>query len=98
DFHVTGVQTCALPIYHGVAFQPFRSAHELVGGNEHEILWTPLLVKAPGQTEGAVDDGNVLSLDVVPTIASILGIDLPWEVDGIQIGRASCRDRSSPAA
>lgn len=68
---------------HGVAFQPFRSAHELVGGNEHEILWTPLLVKAPGQTEGAVDDGNVLSLDVVPTIASILGIDLPWEVDGI---------------
>ncbi|MFS8586527.1 MAG: sulfatase-like hydrolase/transferase, partial [Acidimicrobiia bacterium] len=68
---------------HGVAFQPFRPTRELVAGNEHEILWTPLLVKAPGQTAGAVDDANVRSIDVVPTIASILGIDLPWEVDGV---------------
>lgn len=73
---------------HGMAFQPRSPSRELVGGNEHEIMWTPLLVKAPGQTEGVVDDGNVLSIDVVPTVAAILGIDLPWEVDGLPVDRA----------
>lgn len=68
---------------HGVSFMPFAPARGMVRGNEHEIMWSPLLVKAPGQTDGVVDDSNVLSIDVVPTIADELGIDLPWEVDGI---------------
>ena len=33
------------------------------------IAYTPLLVKAPGQQDGAVDDANVMSFDLVPTIA-----------------------------
>jgi hypothetical protein len=45
-------------------------------------MWTPLIVKAPGQTEPRVDDANVESIDVLPTLAAAIGVDLPWPVDG----------------
>ena len=44
--------------------------------------WVPLFVKEPGQTEGVVSDANVLTVDVVPTIADVLDIDIPYPVDG----------------
>ena len=34
----------------------------------------PFFVKAPGQTEGEVDDSLVRNIDVVPTIADLLDI------------------------
>ena len=42
----------------------------------------PLFVKEPGQTEGDVSDANVLTIDVLPTIADVLDIEIPFEVDG----------------
>jgi hypothetical protein len=39
-------------------------------------------VKAPGQKAGEIDDRNARSIDVLPTIADVLGVDLPWKVDG----------------
>lgn len=68
---------------HGVAFTPGTSLRGLAADNYEQIMWTPLLVKAPGQTAGAVDDRNILSVDVVPTIADMLGVEIPWSVDGI---------------
>lgn len=74
---------------HGVSFAPHTPTREMVGGNEEHILWTPLFLKPPGQTSGAVDDSNVLTIDVAPTIADELGIDLPWSVDGLAVGTAA---------
>src|SRR5690606_27763148 len=74
---------------HGVSFAPHTPTREMVGGNEEHILWTPLFIKAPGQTTGAIDDSNVLTIDVAPTIAAELGIDLPWSVDGTPVGAAA---------
>jgi hypothetical protein len=71
---------------HGVSFAPGAPTREVVAGNEEQILWTPLLVKAPGQTRGEVDDSNVLSIDILPTVAGVLGIEIPWEVDGAPAG------------
>ncbi|HEX6167379.1 MAG TPA: sulfatase-like hydrolase/transferase [Acidimicrobiales bacterium] len=72
---------------HGYAFtegSPMRAVDE---GNFDEILWTPLFVKAPGQRVGAIDDSNVNSTDILPTVAAELGIDeLPWELDGRPLG------------
>jgi hypothetical protein len=70
---------------HGSSFLPDQFARRLTEENMEQILWTPLLIKAPGQTEPVVDDANVMSIDVVPTIAEALGVDLPWEVDGLPI-------------
>ena len=67
---------------HGMAFtkgQPLRGVSEQ---NYPQIMWTPLFVKTPGQTTGAIDDRVVESIDIVPTIADILDQKLPWRVDG----------------
>jgi hypothetical protein len=52
-------------------------------GNSHEIMWTPFFIKPPGQTAGSVDDGRVETIDILPTIADVLGFDLPDDVDGV---------------
>ena len=67
---------------HGVAFTKGSPYRGVTMTNFHEIMWTPLLVKAPHQDAGEVSDARVLSIDVLPTIADRLGIDLPWAVDG----------------
>ena len=53
--------------------------------NWHEIIPVPMFVKLPGQTEGRLEDRNVENIDLLPTIADVLGVELPWEVDGISL-------------
>ncbi|HEX2576002.1 MAG TPA: sulfatase-like hydrolase/transferase [Aquihabitans sp.] len=67
---------------HGVAFSPGEPLRDLTPGNATQISYPPLMVKAPGQTQGAVDDGNVISLDLLPTVADHAGVEIPWKVDG----------------
>jgi hypothetical protein len=67
---------------HGASFagnQPFRG---VAGSTYPNIVWTPLIVKAPQQTRGRIDDRAARSIDVVPTIADYLDVTLPWHVDG----------------
>lgn len=75
---------------HGVAFRPGElvrgvDTDELAEEILPEIAWVPLFVKAPGQTAGEVSDANVELIDVVPTVADLLGVELPWDVDGISL-------------
>ena len=52
-------------------------------------MWTPLIVKSPGQRTGVVDDRNTQSVDVLPTIAAELGVELPWDdLDGVPVDEA----------
>jgi hypothetical protein len=67
---------------HGVAFRPRRPIRGLSRATASDIAWVPLLIKAPGQTRGGPDDRPAESIDIVPTIAAHLGIDVPWDVDG----------------
>lgn len=80
---------------HGVAFTPDASLRGLAADNYEQIMWTPLLVKAPGQTEAVVDDRDVRSVDVVPTIADMLGVEIPWSVDGASIAGGDERDSAT---
>ncbi len=66
---------------HGVAFaaSPIRGVS---AENYPEIAWTPLMVKAPGQASGKIDDRAALGIDVLPTIAQQLEVKLPAPVDG----------------
>lgn len=82
---------------HGASFAPDTMSRGLTEENYEQIMWTPLLVKGPGQTAGSIDDGDVRSVDVMPTIADLLGVDVPWDVDGEPIGHATDRDgRTKP--
>jgi hypothetical protein len=73
---------------HGVAFTPLegiRSVTKQAEGNYQQILWTPLFVKYPGQAAGKVDDRPAQSIDILPTVAQVLGTKVPWKIDGTSL-------------
>lgn len=77
---------------HGDAFVANQPERGVSRAQYEQILWAPLLVKAPHQAKAVVNDDNVMSIDVLPTIADLLGVDLPWHVDGRPARTAGERD------
>jgi hypothetical protein len=71
---------------HGVSLRPGDRARSFSGDNAAEVLSVPLIVKPPAATaavaRGTIDDANAETIDVAPTVARVLGIELRWPVDG----------------
>jgi hypothetical protein len=67
---------------HGTSFRVGQPRRALVAGNEADILSVPLFIKSPHQTEGQVSDRPVESVDLLPTIADVVGITLEDPPDG----------------
>jgi hypothetical protein len=65
-----------------------------VGYVDH-FVGVPLFIKLPGQKEGRIDDRNVESVDIFPTIAETLGIELSEPVDGIPVSQERRRPRKT---
>jgi hypothetical protein len=81
----TGVYDDALVVVtadHGVSFRVGESRRGATPGNLQDIAFVPLFVKSPGQRRGAVVDYHVETIDILPTIADVLDIRIPWRVDG----------------
>jgi hypothetical protein len=70
---------------HGASFRPGLEFRHVRRENFAEIAGVPLFVKYPGQTDGVVDRRAARTIDVLPTIAEVLGIRLPWDVDGASL-------------
>ena len=68
---------------HGISFQAEGTKRSADQTNMREIIGVPLFVKRSGQTRGNVSDRNVESIDILPTVADLLGVALPWRVDGV---------------
>lgn len=67
---------------HGASFFPNEYFRKPVPSNFHEIMLVPLLIKVPYQNAGKILDRNVETIDILPTVSDILGVSLPWPVDG----------------
>jgi hypothetical protein len=83
--HETGLYDRSLVVVvadHGVSFRPHGERRRVDEGNMEEIAFVPLFVKPPGQTDGAIVDDHARTTDILPTIADILGVDVPWATDG----------------
>lgn len=80
---------------HGVSFRPGHSRRIPDADNLADILSVPLFIKLPGQTAGLVDDRNVESVDLLPTIAEVAGFDLPEPTDGTSVTNPQRRTRKS---
>ena len=80
---------------HGVSFNLETPMREITAETIDAVAYTPLLIKEPGQRAGRVDDSNVLSTDILPTIADVLGIELPEPVDGAVLGSDAIQQRGS---
>jgi hypothetical protein len=72
---------------HGKAFRPGVSKRTLSKDNAPDILQIPLFVKLPEQKEGKISDRPVSNLDILPTIADVLGSKIPWDVHGYSMIR-----------
>ena len=68
---------------HGITVRP-NTQHRRIVTEETvgDIAAIPLFIKRPHQEEGGVDDYRAETVDIMPTIAATLGIDLPWATDG----------------
>ncbi len=71
---------------HGISFRPLLPRRHAVPNNLDQVGLVPFFVKAPGQEKPAVDPAQTETIDVVPTIAKQLGLEIPWEVDGLPAG------------
>jgi Sulfatase len=79
---------------HGYSFDLGVPSRRLVtNGNVEEIAPVPFFVKKPGQTEGEVNDSLVRNIDVVPTIAALLGTEVYWRNDGYSAFSEETRER-----
>ncbi|MBW3643828.1 MAG: sulfatase-like hydrolase/transferase [Actinobacteria bacterium] len=67
---------------HGISFGDQEYWRGVSPENADELLWVPLLIKAPGQKEGRITDVNAQTIDLVPTIADAMGMKIGWDVDG----------------
>jgi hypothetical protein len=70
---------------HGTGMTPGAKARQMDAQNPADLDWVPLFVKAPGAKGGNVDQRNEQQVDLMPTIADVLGITIPWHVDGVSM-------------
>jgi hypothetical protein len=79
---------------HGYSFEVgVQERRQVSETNFEQIAAVPLFVKAPGQTEGRVDDSVVRTIDIVPTVADLLDTRLFWRNDGHSAFSAVTRER-----
>ncbi len=67
---------------HGVSYRNGEPRRRPTPGNLQDIAFVPLFVKLPGQHRARIEDGFAQTIDIVPTIAHVLGARVPWHVDG----------------
>ncbi len=79
---------------HGVAFPlGSRQRRRLSEDTAAEIAPIPLLIKAPGQRRGRVDDAYVETIDILPTMFDLLNLDPNVEFDGKSAFSDEVQDR-----
>lgn len=81
---------------HGVSFElGVRDRRLVTRGNVDEVAPVPLFVKAPRQRRGRVNRAYARTLDVLPTMAALAKLSIPYRVAGHSaFSRATRRRRS----
>src|SRR5919198_2443795 len=83
--HKTGLWDKALIVVtvdEGDSFRGGDSRRDPSKTNLGDIAFIPLFIKLPGQDQGGIIDRHVTSIDVLPTIASVLGVKMRWKHEG----------------
>ena len=81
---------------HGVASVNNRRKPDSTGENHQEIYKIPFFVKRPQESMPGLTSQSIVTLtDIVPTVADVLGFDLPWSVEGISVFSTDAASRKS---
>lgn len=81
---------------HGIVFRSGFPRRDYTAETGAEIVRVPLLMKLPARApdvpgtaadvgEQRVSYRNVETIDLVPTIADIVGVAVPWQTDGVSV-------------
>ena len=81
---------------HGIAFRSNSPRRDYTPETAADVMRVPLLMKLPATGPGLlvptttidgqhVSDANVETIDIVPTVADLLGLTMPWKADGISL-------------
>jgi hypothetical protein len=70
---------------HGASFVAGSNRRVIDHQNVADIANVPLFVKYPRQVRGHIDTRPARTIDVLPTVAGVLGIGVPWSVDGTSL-------------
>ena len=76
---------------HGMSFQPGLPPRDPTTETLADIAAVPLFVKYPGEQTGRVDPRSARTTDILPTIADVIGVTMPWKVDGVPLRGASSK-------
>jgi hypothetical protein len=76
---------------HGISFRRDTGRRRASEQNLDQLAFVPMFVKLPGQRRGGADPAAVQTIDAVPIVADALGIEIPWEVDGVLPGERTER-------
>jgi hypothetical protein len=67
---------------HGINFDPRTYRRIAYPGDFGGIANSPLFIKYPGQNGGKVSETHTHTIDILPTVAQVLGISLPFKTEG----------------
>jgi hypothetical protein len=67
---------------HGIDITPPGFTRTPSADNLDELFRIPLFIKAPGQTRGEVRDDPASTVDVLPSLVDLLGIEADWSFEG----------------
>jgi hypothetical protein len=79
---------------HGEGWVPGEKPRSLGKTNAPDLMWVPQFIKAPDQDSGVTDDRNWEQVDLLPTIASLANIKVPWKMEGVDQTGESTRTRT----
>jgi hypothetical protein len=71
---------------HGRSFRLNTDSRKLQPETYSSVAYAPLLLKRPNQKIGEIDDSNLMAYDILPTVADVLGIEIPWDTVGFAAG------------
>jgi hypothetical protein len=72
----------ALVADHGISFRLGHDRRLVRAANIEDLAPVPFFVKAPGQHRPRISDKPLRAIDVLPTVADLLGVRIPWRIDG----------------
>jgi hypothetical protein len=80
---------------HGVSFDSGAQGRgeDAIREAAGQVAWVPMFLKEPGQRAGRTDDRNWEHVDLLPTVADLAHVRVPWRVDG-RSARQAPRDRA----
>jgi hypothetical protein len=78
---------------HGVSFQQGVSNRRPDPANYGDLAFVPLFIKLPNQRDGILDQSNVETIDILPTIADAIGAVASWKFDGRSLIDSSASPR-----